>query len=314
MNKPRISVIIPTYHRPDGLARAAQSVLADVTGRTDVELIIVDNAPDGNALRCAEQIRDAAPIPVTIVHEPNPGVANARNAGWSAATGDIIAFVDDDESVAPGWLAAFETAHATLGTPVLFGPIEADLPDANTQHAAALTRFFARPGSDVDRVLAEPFGCGNAFIDRAALDLHEPPFDVRTNVSGGEDDRLFDALASHGARFGWAARACAFEHVPAARATLSYVLTRSFAFGQGPSQASARRQPADLRNITSVARWMMIGAAQTALYGAVAAALWIVGDARRAGYLVKAAAGLGKLFWCAPFEPRLYGRAPARVR
>lgn len=313
MTHPRISIIIPTYHRPDGLTRAAQSVLADVAGRADVELVIVDNSPEGDALDCAERIRERAPVTVTVIHEPNSGVANARNAGWRAASGDIIAFVDDDESVAPGWLAAFETAYAALGAPVLFGPIEADLPNADAPHADTLKRFFARPGSDIDVMLAEPFGCGNAFIDRAALDLNEPPFDVRTNTSGGEDDRLFNILAARGVRFGWAAKARAFEHVPAARATLSYVLTRSFAFGQGPCQASARRQPAGLRNVIAVARWMAIGAAQTTVYGVVAAALWIVGDARRASYLVKAAAGLGKVFWCSPFEPRLYGPAAARV-
>jgi len=314
MSRPRISVIIPTYHRPDGLARAAQSVLSDVADRTDVELIIVDNSPEGDALDSAARIDASASIAVTIVHEPNSGVANARNAGWGAAKGDIIAFVDDDESVTPGWLAAFEAAHAALGTPVLFGPISADLPDTDTPHAATLAHFFARTGSDVDIELAEPFGCGNAFIDRAALDLHTPPFDAGANTSGGEDDRLFNILAARGVRFGWAANAHAFEHVPVARATLPYVLTRSFAFGQGPSQACARQPRGGVRRVAGVARWMAIGAMQSVLYGAIAAALSLVGDARRAAYLVKAAAGLGKVLWFSPFEPRLYGAAPARPR
>ncbi|RIJ43461.1 glycosyltransferase, partial [Maribellus luteus] len=56
------------------------------------------------------------------LHEPEPGVANARNAALAVAKGAMIAFLDDDEEAPPGWLAALIAAQARLGADAVFGP------------------------------------------------------------------------------------------------------------------------------------------------------------------------------------------------
>ena len=57
------------------------------------------------------------------VHEPAAGVANARNAGMTQATGGLIAFLDDDEEASPGWLAALIEAQRRFDADVVFGPV-----------------------------------------------------------------------------------------------------------------------------------------------------------------------------------------------
>jgi hypothetical protein len=54
---------------------------------------------------------------------------------------------------------------------------------------------------------------------------------------------------------------------------------------------------------------MAVGAAQFAVYGSAAAALWLVRAPRRARMLDKAVRGLGKLFWGGPFTLKFYGSA-----
>src|SRR5690606_7906985 len=135
------------------------------------------------------------------------------------------------------------------------------------------------------------------------------PFDVGTDQAGGEDDALFAALKARGGRFGWAAEATVEEFAPAHRATLAYALARAFAYGQGPSQTAVAA-----RDWPAVLRWMVIGAGQAVIWGAVAAVMTLIGSARRAEFYDRTARGVGKLFWMKGFEPHFYGaREVARL-
>ena len=98
---PAVSIIIPTFRRPDRAVDAARSALAQVCEAT-FEVVLVDNDPAGSALA---QLRAMADARITVIHEPHAGVANARNAGLRAARGDMIAFLDDDEIAPEAWLA-----------------------------------------------------------------------------------------------------------------------------------------------------------------------------------------------------------------
>lgn len=299
----RISVVIPTFRRPDGLRRAVESALAQ-EGAPDFEVIVVDNAPEGGADRALAGIKDAR---LTLIAEPNPGVATARNAGWAAASAPRIAFLDDDEEALPGWLAALDTALTDLGADIVFGPIDTVLPEtAPAAHRDFLKGFFARTGPAEDAVLDDYHGCGNSMIAREGLSLTAAPFDAKADQLGGEDDLLFAMLKHKGARFGWAARARVLEYVPESRARLRYALARGFAYGQGPSQSCAARTPPDAPGVIG---WMAVGAAQAVAYGAAAGLLWAIRSPRRATMLDRSVQGLGKVFWGDRFAPRLYGGA-----
>lgn len=300
-----VAVLIPTLRRPDSLARAVASVLAQ-QGVADrlAEVVVIDNDPDGSARDTVAAAAAGAPVPVRYVHAPRPGVATARNAGLAATDAPLIAFLDDDEAASPGWLAALLAAQERLDAPVVFGPIAGRAPSAEPWLRPYLERFFGRAGPAEDTLIDHPYGCGNALMVRAVALPGPAPFDPEADQTGGEDDALFAALAARGVRFGWAAGAWVEEFAPPHRATLAYALTRAFAYGQGPSQTAARQ-----RRPLALLRWMVIGAGQAAVYGAVAALCWLARSPARAEWTDRAARGLGKLFWMKAFEPRFYGAA-----
>ena len=101
MNK--VSVIIPTYGRPENLRGAISSVL--VQSYTNWELIVVDdNNPNTEYRNQTQQIMDDFSDDNRIKyikHEKNKNGAAARNTGLSYATGDYIAFLDDDDIFSP---------------------------------------------------------------------------------------------------------------------------------------------------------------------------------------------------------------------
>jgi hypothetical protein len=298
-----VAVIVPTLRRPESLERALRSLFAQ-TGVADrvSEIVVVDNDPVGSAAAMVDALRSSAPWPLTCVHAPRPGVATARNAGLAATDAPLIAFLDDDEAASPGWLAALLRAREQTGADAVFGPITGRAPDAATWLKPWLERFFSREGPAHSGLIDDPFGCGNSLMVRATALPGPTPFDTGTDQAGGEDDALFAALAARGGRFGWAADAWVEEFAPAHRATLNYALARAFAYGQGPSQTAAAA-----KDWPAVARWMAIGAGQTAVFGAASAALTLIASPKRAEMYDRTARGIGKLFWMKGLEPRFYG-------
>jgi hypothetical protein len=107
---PSASVVVATRDRSASLSRCLDSLLA--LDYPDHELVVVDNAPATNATErlIAARYRRV----VRYVREERPGLANAHNRGVAAARGKVVAFVDDDVAVDPGWLRelamAFEWA------------------------------------------------------------------------------------------------------------------------------------------------------------------------------------------------------------
>ena len=306
----RVSVIIPTFRRAEGLGRALASVTAQtgIAGYS-VDIIVCDNSPEASAREQVIAFGIDSPLNVTFVHEPSPGVANARNSAVAACFAEFIAFLDDDEEAPRDWLQSLLATQSAFKADVVFGPVTARLDTAApSRFDAYFNTFFSRRGSGQDERLACYYGCGNSLIRRAAMPAHEP-FSVVQNNMGGEDDQLFNGLLKQGAVMAWAAAAPVFEDVPAHRATLDYTLRRAFAYGQGPSYTAALNGKPLI-----CAAWMVQGVAQGLLFGLWGAALLATGSGTAAAKLDKAARGLGKLLWFEPFKIGFYGTALLKTK
>ncbi len=304
-----VSVIIPTFRRPEGLRRAVASVLSqNGTDGLDIRVIVCDNSPQGCGRTVFDSLAAEARLPMTYVHEPRAGVANARNAAVRLSAAEFIAFLDDDEDAPDGWLAGLVATQARFGADVVFGPVKARLDDATTGHRAYYTCFFSRFGPRQSEVLTHYYGCGNSLL-KASLLTGPEPFSMLQNEMGGEDDMLFSALKAKGAVMAWAADAWVHEDVPPHRATLDYTMRRGFAYGQGPShQAGVNHR------YLACAGWMAQGVAQAAVFAVLGAGSWLIKSPKTAFRLDKAARGLGKLLWFPPFKMKFYGQALLKAK
>lgn len=99
LNKPMVSVVIPTYKRPDMIARTIRSINQQTYD--NVEIIIVDDNGLGTEmqLQTAEALSPFMSDITYLVHNLNKGGSAARNTGWKAAKGKYITFVDDDDEL-----------------------------------------------------------------------------------------------------------------------------------------------------------------------------------------------------------------------
>ena len=192
MQPPSASVIIPTRRRPDYLEVALASVAPQVA-REHAELIVVD---DG-ALERNAQLAERHGARYVALGEPR-GLNAARNAGAAAASGELLAFIDDDVEVHEGWLAALlaaAAAHPEVG--VFTGPI--------------LARFEGRPRrvcgrerppitsmelGPEDRDVTRAWGANLAI--RAATLAAVGPFDVHRRVWSGDEEEWEERHLSAG--------------------------------------------------------------------------------------------------------------------
>ena len=93
-----ISIVVPVYKVEPYLDKCVSSIVNQTY--KNLEIILVDDgSPDNCPVMCdAWAEKDNR---IRVIHKPNGGLSDARNAGMSAATGELIAFVDSDDWIAP---------------------------------------------------------------------------------------------------------------------------------------------------------------------------------------------------------------------
>lgn len=191
----RISVVIPTYNRPELLAQVLVGLEQQTWPRARLEIIVVD---DGGGRPAASVVEAAATrgLPVVLERQENAGPAAARNRGARRATGDVILFIDDDCVPTETLVAEHARAHrqrglATIGrvdwhpdvpmTPLLRFATERFLFRFDVIGVADDAPFntFYTANSAVDRQTAQAVGLFDEDFPRAAWEDTEFAYRLR---------------------------------------------------------------------------------------------------------------------------------------
>ncbi len=92
----RFSIVVPIYNVEDYLDNCVKSILNQ--NYRDFELILVDDgSPDNCGAMCDGYAKEDERV--KVIHKLNGGLADARNAGLDAATGEYIIFIDSDDGM-----------------------------------------------------------------------------------------------------------------------------------------------------------------------------------------------------------------------
>ena len=149
---PLVSVIVPTFNRPDLLCEAIDSILGQT--HQDFEIVVVNDAGIDVAGWIAG--RDAAGRIRLLRHPTNRGMSAARNTGLRAARGTYIAYLDDDDIFYPHHLEVLVREAETTGRAVVY----------SESCRALYTRHEGRP-TTVERAVINPggFSLGDLLVD-----------------------------------------------------------------------------------------------------------------------------------------------------
>ena len=118
-----VSVVVPFRNSEQWLPRTLESVHLDLQafdGRA--ELVFVDSHSTDGSRECVERFVRGQDRPARIVAATRPGAAAARNLGAATARGEWLAFVDSDDLVVAGKLAAHLECARQSGAAVVYSP------------------------------------------------------------------------------------------------------------------------------------------------------------------------------------------------
>ncbi len=118
MGTPTLSIVIPTYNRADLLPRSVRSVTSQ--GDHFLELIVADDASSDETPQVVASLAADQPRLRHLRRATNGGNAATRNAAVAEARGEWITFLDDDDEMLPGFLAAMRTALASAAPNIGF--------------------------------------------------------------------------------------------------------------------------------------------------------------------------------------------------
>lgn len=293
MSEPiRVDVGVCTFRRPAVAETLASLGRLEVPPGVALRVVVADNDETPSAEQRVRESARAAGLDLAYVHAPARNICIARNAILEAAQGDFIAFLDDDETAAPGWLATLLAEASRGGWDAVLGPVKAVYGDDAPAWLAAGDFHSTAPVEVRGRILKGY--AGNVLIRRATVERLRLRFDLRLGRQGGEDDDFFYRLTDAGGTIGYAPEALAYEPVPPGRASLKWLLKRSFRTGQSHG--------ARLRNVSGGAAGRLgqlaVAGAKSGvcMAGAAAAALsptarsrWLVRGSLHAGVVARLA-------------------------
>ena len=224
----RVAICILTFRRPAMLRRLLEDLgRIRIPDGVAVKVAVVDNDAESSARATVDAACHLVPFPLTYVTEARRGIAPARNAAVLAAEPfDFLAFIDDDETPSTEWLEQLVAVQRRTGADVVTGTV---LPSFTTAPPDWLVAggFFERPRHE-DGAIITYARTGNVLIAHRLLERHDPPFEARYGLSGGEDTHFFMRAVSEGARIAWADRAAVSETLPSERASWRWLLAREY--------------------------------------------------------------------------------------
>lgn len=229
---PTLTVVVPTYRRPQMLVDCLDSVLPHVrevraAGLADVgPVLVIDNDPDAAAREVVARYGDA----VRYLHEPTPGIAAVRARALREVDTRLLAFLDDDEIPLEGWLTTLVTTWRATGAQAVTGRVESVIDGPAHSWITAGDLFGGRPRLPTG-TLVPVAAAGNLLLDAQWVTGHEVTFDQRLGLGGGEDTLFSYQLTAAGGTIAWCDESLAEDHVPAERLTRAWLARRFFSQG-----------------------------------------------------------------------------------
>ena len=235
----QISVCICTYKRPELLGALLNQLQDQKTNQKfSYSILVVDNDSKKSAESTVEIFKKRSNVRIDYLSEPEQNISLARNKALEHATGNYVAFIDDDELPIEDWLHfLYEMCKADNVDGVL-GPVKGAYRE-NMPPWIIKGKFFDKPRHKTGYVLHwKDTRTSNGIIKKRILEESGVRFKHEYGRSGGEDKDFFKRLIEKGYVIVWCDDAIVFETIENKRLTrgyfLRYALMRGCTFRKTP--------------------------------------------------------------------------------
>lgn len=229
-DRKHIAVCVCTYRRLALLRRLLLELQKQETGGLfDYSIITVDNDDQRSAEDTVNEVKAISHVPIVYCNEPRQNIARARNKAVEIATGEFIAFIDDDEFPCESWLLNMFRACTRYDVDGVLGPVLRHF-DETPPRWLLKSNFYVRPRHETGFVMGwMECRTGNLLLDRRVFGAGEIPF--RPEFRTGEDRDFFRRKIDQGRTFIWCNEAPVYETVPPSRWKCGFMLRRALLRG-----------------------------------------------------------------------------------
>lgn len=236
-----LSIIISTYNNAKSLERTLNSIAKQDADKSVWECIVVNNnSTDDTALRVSEFAKNHSEINIRLVDESQQGLSHARNKGIAESKGEILAFIDDDETINEGFVSAYIDLFYNHGAFAASGAVNVCYDSARPKWMSHYTeKMIGNPinlGNSITTITSSitPAG-GNMAFNREVFNLYGG-FDTQLGrkgdkLFGGEENELFDRLRNLGERVYYTPNAIVYHHIADRKLTPEYFDKLSYGVG-----------------------------------------------------------------------------------
>src|SRR5271165_1143706 len=286
-----ISVCICTYKRPRFLKRLLGELADQETGGLfTYSVVVADNDELQSAKALVSDFAAGSTVPVTYCVEPQQNISLTRNKAIENATGDFIAFIDDDEFPTKRWLLTLFKACHEYDVDGVLGPVKCHF-DEKPPKWVVKGKFYERPTYPTGFVIDWTKGrTGNVLLKRRIFEPGERPFNPDFHRAGDQD--FFRRMIARGRVFIWCNEAVAYEVVPPIRWTRTFMLKRALLRGT-----------ISLQHPTSQLRSIAKSVLAVPIYAVALPVALLMGHHRFMTLLVKLCDHLGKLLTLIGLKP-----------
>jgi glycosyltransferase involved in cell wall biosynthesis len=205
-------------------------VSQDTDGLFTYSILVVDNDHSESAKEVVFDFATRSAIPVRYYMQPEQNISLTRNKAVDNATGNFIAFIDDDECPTEHWLLTLFRARSKYDADGVLGPVKPQFDD-KTPKWVIKGRFYDRPTYPTGSVIDGRKGrTGNVLLRKEIFAPGEQPF--RPEFLTGEDQDFFGRMIEKGYVFIWCDEAVAFEVIPPSRWRRTFMIRRALLRGQ----------------------------------------------------------------------------------
>lgn len=244
-----ITVCICTFKRPEMLQRLLATLEGQQTdGKFSYSAVVVDNDANRSALETIALFQKSHALPVTYLVEPEQNIARARNKAVDNATGDFIAFIDDDEFPEDRWLLQMLNTLKGSGAAGVLGPVRPHFEKGCPKWIIRSGLCDRKSHTTGTIMRSADTRTGNVLISREIFKDTSNRFDPAFGRSGGEDVRFFEYVMQKGHTFLWSNEALVYETVPHERWSASFYLRRAVRKG-GVSGSVTRKRGFSFRHL-----------------------------------------------------------------
>lgn len=263
----RLSLIIATYNRSVSLIRTLESVIQQSAPTTEWECIVINNnSTDDTPERFAEFAAAHPHHNLRMITELRQGLSFARNRGIGESEAEYIAIIDDDERIAPDFIASYISFFDTTSDAVAAGgPIVAEYPSGRPRW---MSRFTERPVANTmyfgekTRLFPEGRipGGGNMALRRSAVRRYGV-FDtslgyVGESLVGGEESDLFERLRIAEAKYYYVPQAVMYHIIPPEKLTSDYISRLSYNVGVSQLRRAKFYRRVGRVRLAEVGKWL----------------------------------------------------------